>query len=208
MIIEGILFDLDGVLVDTETKYTEFWNSVSQIYPTGYDDFAYRIKGNNLKKILTTYFPNLDIQSKIVELIDEYEANMTYDIFPGVIEFIKDLKKRGIPMAVVTSSDKNKMEKLFLQHPDFKDYFNAIITGDMVKHSKPNPECFLLGAKMIDCEIKNCLIFEDSPSGIEAGFNAGATVVALATTLHKEDINKKVFKIIDNFKDFNFNDLA
>lgn len=203
----GVLFDLDGVLIDSETIYTKFWEEIDNIYPTGVKDFAYIIKGNNLAKILNTYYPDKELQKTIVKMIDDFEDKMVYEIFPGVIEFLTELKNASIPMAIVTSSDIKKMNKLFASHPDFESYFDAIVTGNMVKHSKPDPECFLKGAEMIGCNPKDCIIFEDSPSGILAALATGGKVIALATTLRLEDINKEAHKIIKSFAGFHINDM-
>lgn len=198
----GVLFDLDGVLIDSESLYTEFWSNIDRVYPTGIDNFAYKIKGNNLGIILSTYYPDYKIQKEIIDLINQFEEQIQYKIFPGVIDFLTELKNRSIPTALVTSSDKEKMKKLYLQHPDFKKFFNVIITGDMVSKSKPNPECFIKGATLLGINPQNCYVFEDSPSGIRAGLDSGAKVIALATTLLRQDINKDVQAIIDSFIDF------
>lgn len=198
----GVLFDLDGVLIDSESLYTEFWSNIDRVYPTGIDNFAYKIKGNNLGRILSTYYPDSKIQKEIVDLINQFEEQIQYKIFPGVIEFLTELKNRSIPTALVTSSDKEKMKKLYVQHPNFKSYFNVVITGDMVSKSKPNPECFIKGATLLGINPQNCYVFEDSPSGIRAGLDSGAKVIALATTLLRQDINKDVQAIIDSFIDF------
>ena len=203
----GVLFDLDGVLIDSESIYTEFWNNAEKKYPTGFDNFAYTIKGNNLERILNTYFPDKKVQSELLGMIDELENNMVYNIFDGVIEFLEDLESHNIPCAIVTSSDKTKMEKLYKQHPDFRNYFNAVVTGDMVKKSKPDPECFLMGAGLLNCNPKDCYIFEDSNSGLMAASSAGGKVIALATTLKRDDIKIKACKIIDNFTGFKVKDM-
>ena len=203
----GVLFDLDGVLIDSETIYTKFWEDIDKIYPTGVEDFACIIKGNNLAKILNTYYPDKELQKIIVKMIDDFEDNMHYEIFPGVIDFLNELRAAGIPMAIVTSSDIKKMEKLYAYHPDFKSYFDAVVTGNMVKHSKPDPECFLKGAELIGCKPEDCVIFEDSPSGILAALASGGKVIALATTLRLEDINKEAHKIIKSFAGFHISDM-
>lgn len=203
----GVLFDLDGVLIDSESVYTGFWNNAEKKYPTGIENFAYIIKGNNLDKILNTYFPDPQVQSDLLIMIDELESSMKYKIFDGVIEFLEDLRSDNIPCAIVTSSDKSKMEKLYRQHPGFIKYFDAVVTGDMVKKSKPDPECFLMGAALLKRNPEDCYIFEDSNAGLTAGINAGGKVIALATTLKREDIKVKANKIINNFIGFKVKDM-
>lgn len=205
--MKGVLFDLDGVLIDSETLYTEFWSNAEKKYPTGVEDFAYVIKGNNLAKILSTYFSDKEVQADLLRMIDEFERNMQYPIFPGAMELVNSLNQQNIPCAIVTSSDISKMNKLALQHPDFLSHFNAMVTGNMVSKSKPDPECFLRGAEMIGVDIKDCVVCEDSPSGILAGLNSGAKVIAIATTLRRKDINKDAHKIVDSIADISVDDI-
>lgn len=205
--MKGVLFDLDGVLIDSETLYTEFWSNAEKKYPTSVEDFAYVIKGNNLAKILSTYFPDKEVQADLLRMIDEFERNMQYHIFPGAMELVNSLNQQNIPCAIVTSSDISKMDKLAMQHPDFLNHFNAMVTGNMVSKSKPDPECFLRGAEMIGVDIKDCVVCEDSPSGILAGLNSGAKVIAIATTLRRKDINKDAHKIVDSIADISVDDI-
>ena len=105
----------------------------------------------------------------------------------------------------MTSSDRRKMEALYRQHPNFTSHFQAIVTGDMVSHAKPAPECFLLGASLIGVDIHDCVVFEDSLKGLEAGRASGAHVVGLATTLSRTVIKDKADEVIDNFIGYNLN---
>ena len=75
------------------------------------------------------------------------------------------------------------MQALFSQHPEFPTLFDAIITGDMVTKAKPDPDCFLLGAKQLGIDIKDCVVFEDSRNGLIAARASGARVIGIATTL-------------------------
>ncbi|MFI3240515.1 MAG: HAD family phosphatase [Bacteroidales bacterium] len=195
----GVLFDLDGVLIDTESRYTEFWAEIASTYDTGIEDFAYHIKGNNLQRILTTYFPT-EMHNDLIEYVHRLEENMVYEIFDGVIELLEELKAQDIPFAIVTSSGMEKMERLRKQQPEFVAYFDHIVTGDMVNNSKPHPECFLKGAELINRDIRDCYVFEDSPAGIEAGLSSGATVIALTTTIRPEHINHQVHQIHPSIK--------
>ena len=178
----GVLFDLDGVLLDSEGQYSIFWRSMEERFPTGIDDFSNYIKGFHLARILS-YFASDEIRKQIVQELVEFEKNMRFEFFPGALEFVKRLREAGIPMAIVTSSDHKKMKALFSQHPDFPALFEVIITGDMVTKAKPDPDCFLLGAKQLGIDIKDCVVFEDSRNGLIAARASGARVIGVATTL-------------------------
>ena len=185
---KGVLFDLDGVLIDTEGTYTKFWEAVDRRFPTGVEGFAQVIKGSNLHNILHTYFPTEEIREQVTVMLDQFQRDMQYNYFPGAIKLLDELKSNGIACCIVTSSDKRKMESLYSQHPDFSSHFDAIITGNMVNEPKPSPECFLLGAKELGIDIKDCVVIEDSINGLIAGIASGARVIGLATTCAREAI--------------------
>ena len=203
----GVLFDLDGVLIDTESQYSVFWGDIGEKYLGNREEFAARIKGSNLSTILNNNFPDPDLQKDIVSQLDEFQANMSYAIYPGVRDFIQQLVENGIPMCIVTSSDDRKMESLFEQQPYFKEVFRHIITGDMVTKSKPDPECFIKGAELIGADIRQCFVFEDSMQGIAAGIASGATVIALDTTNSREAISHLTHNIISSFENFSVTDM-
>ena len=183
----GILFDLDGVLLDSEGQYSIFWDKMEKTFPTGVPDFASYIKGFHLTRILG-YFADDEIRNQVLTELLEFERNMKYEFFPGALTFVKMLRDAGIPMAIVTSSDRKKMQALYSQYPEFPSLFDQIITGDMVTKAKPDPECFLLGAQRIGVDIKNCIVFEDSRNGLIAARESGASVIGITTTLKPEDV--------------------
>lgn len=197
----GVLFDLDGVLIDSESLYTGFWSGIDRDYPTGIPDFARFIKGSTLDKIMG-YFPSEQVREDILDRIREFEKGMKYEMFDGVAAFLDDLAANNIPAAVVTSSSDRKMEKVYAQLPGFRDRFAAIVTGSMVSRSKPDPQGYLMGAEAIGCAPADCYVFEDSMSGLQAGNAAGATVVGLATTLPRETLEGHAHRIIDGFVGF------
>ena len=204
----GVLFDLDGVLLDTEGIYTDFWQAIDDKYPTGVPGFAHIIKGSNLTTILDTYYPDKSLQKIIIDILDEFEKEMKYRPFQDAIEFVDKLNANNIPACIVTSSSMLKMTNAFEQLPGFKEKFNGFVTGDMVKNCKPDPEGYLLGAEMIGIKPENCIVFEDSLQGIQAGLNAGSKVVALTTTVSLDKIEKlKANKIIDNFAGLEIDDI-
>ena len=201
--VRGALFDLDGVLIDTEPLYTEFWRQVGLKHQLPSPTFAYDIKGTTLKDILSRYFPDKAIQDDIVRMVHDFEDNIVYPVFDGVVEFLDRLQAAGWKIAIVTSSDDQKMEYLFNQIPWMKSRFDTIINGTMVRKSKPDPEGYLKAAQLLGCKPEDCVVLEDSLQGLEAGRRSGAKVVALATTNSRENLAGKSDLIIDNFKELN-----
>ena len=185
----GILWDLDGVLLDSEGKYSIFWARMDEEHPTGIDNFASYIKGFHLNRIMS-YFESEEVRQRILDELLAFERDMVYEFFPGAIELVKQLRAAGIPMAIVTSSDRKKMQSLYSQHPEFPTLFDHIITGDMVTKAKPDPDCYLMGAKMLGIDIKDCIVVEDSRNGLIAGRESGARVIGIATTLSREAVNE------------------
>ena len=185
----GVLFDLDGVLLDSEGQYSIFWEQMDREYSTGVDNFASYIKGFHLNRILS-YFANDEEREQVLDKLLAFERNMRFEFFPGALDFVKRLRDAGIPMAVVTSSDRKKMQALYEQHPEFPTLFDRIITGDMVTKAKPDPDCFLMGARQLGMDIKDCIVIEDSRNGLLAGRDSGAMVIGIPTTLSVETVNQ------------------
>lgn len=204
---EAALFDLDGVLVDTETKYTEIWRDIERVYPTGIPNFALAIKGMTLAQILNQYFPDNAVRNGVCDLLKDCEEAMTYDLFDGVVDFLEQLDAAGVPSVVVTSSNDAKMARLAANEPVFMSHFRAIVTDSCVTHSKPHPEPYLRGAEMVGVDPARCIVFEDSFSGMAAGRAAGAAVVGVATTNPRESIVGKADVIIDSFGGLTFTGL-
>jgi len=197
-ITRGVLFDLDGVLLDTEGDYTLFWSDMDRRFPTGVEQFAQVIKGYNLQQILGRYFPDSQVQQHVRELLDEHQATLRYRFFDGVQQLLQGLRHAHVPMALVTSSDDKKMETVYVQHPWFKQCFDAIVTGDMVTRTKPDPECFLTGARLLGVPVTSCWVLEDSLNGLRAARASGARVLGVATTNGREVLSPLCDRVIDN----------
>ncbi|MDE5594531.1 MAG: HAD family hydrolase [Muribaculaceae bacterium] len=200
------LFDLDGVLIDSEGVYFDFWDNIEKKYPTGIPNFASAIKGSTLNKIMD-YYPDPEVRKSVVELLKEQERSMRYVIFDGVLPFLDELKRRKVPCAIVTSSNEEKMNKLFAQHPEFEAYFEVVITDRQVTKSKPDPQGYLLAAEKLGCQPCDCYVFEDSLLGLEAGRRSGAKVVGLATTNSADKISAMADKVISSFKQLSVDQL-
>ena len=195
---KGMLFDLDGVLVDSEGEYSKFWGAMGDRYGL-VSTFASDIKGTTIGEILQN-FPESD-RDGILAALHEFEANMEYPVYPGVMEFLGRLKKAGIPSAIVTSSDNVKMDLLFGRRPELREMVNVVITGSMVSRSKPDPEGYLKGAELIGVPVEECCVFEDSLQGLQAGRSSGATVVGIATTNSLEKVAPLADITVDRFEE-------
>lgn len=185
---KGALFDLDGVIIDSETLYSLFWDRVGEEFGMEARPFGISIKGMTLVKILEL-FP-ADAHEDIKRRIHEYEDRMVYTPYPGALEYLDYLRANGVPVALVTSSDDKKMASLKSQQPDLIPRFDVIIDATKVTRSKPDPQGYLLGAEAIGVDPKDCYVFEDSLQGLKAGRASGATVIGVATTYPREVVEK------------------
>ena len=157
-----VLFDFDGVIADTETQYTEFWNRIGREY-LGQEEFGHTIKGQTLVQIFGKYFESMDReQEEIVPQLNEFEANMSYDYIPGAQAFMKELKAAGIPMAIVTSSNDIKMSNAYKAHPELLELVDKVLTSEYFSKSKPDPECFLKGMESLGGTPEETVVFESS----------------------------------------------
>ena len=196
------LFDFDGVVVDTEPQYTLFWDEKGKKYHPEIPNFGHHIKGQTLIQIYKQFFREPEgLQDEITRQLLDYELTMHFEYIDGVVDFMKELREKGVKLAIVTSSNDAKMANAYREHPELKTMVDFIVTADRVTHSKPHPECFLLGAEILGVEKDNCIVFEDSFHGIEAGNRAGMKVIGLATTNSAEAIADKCALVIPDFTD-------
>ena len=184
MEIKAVLFDMDGLMVDTESLSTEaFINSAKA---QGYNmtkEETLKVLGftkASIYQFWIDYFQGTNVDGK--KLVDdhyEYIENVLYTVgpekMPYVKELLKYLKENNYKIAVASSSDtadiKNNLEKTKLEK-----YIDEIASGAEVENGKPAPDVFLLAAKRLGVDAKDCLILEDSKAGVKAGKASGATV--------------------------------
>ena len=197
------LFDFDGVIMDTEPQYTHFWDAIGKVYYPEIENFGYHIKGQSLKELYKNYFGETEgLQDYITQKLLEFEGQMHFEYIAGVADFMKKLREKGVKIAIVTSSNDAKMANAYRERPEIRSMVDAVITADLVTHSKPHPECFLLGAQTLGVAVEDCVVFEDSFHGIESGNRAGMKVIGLATTNSAEAIAEKCALVIPDFSGF------
>lgn len=189
-LFKAALFDLDGVVFDTEPQYTVFWGMICRQYHPEHPGLEHEIKGSTLTQIYDRWFsgPLAQEQAAITARLDDYERQMHYDYINGFETLIADLHAHGVKTAVVTSSNIPKMESVYRYQPLFRQNFDEILTSEDFSRSKPDPDCYLKGAARLGASPEECIVFEDSFNGLRAGRSAGMTVVGLATTNSAEAI--------------------
>ncbi|MDR2627211.1 MAG: HAD family phosphatase [Dysgonamonadaceae bacterium] len=195
-----VLFDLDGVIIDTEPQYDIFWGKMGEDYRLGIANFAHKIKGTTLPNILSTYFSHLseEEQAELCRKNREWELQMDLPLIPGAMEFIGELKRKGVKTGLVTSSDNIKLKRVFeTLHLD--GVFDTVVSADRITQGKPDPMCYLLAAADLGVPPEQCIVFEDSFPGIAAGNAAGMAVIGLSTTNTKEAIREMVEMVIPDF---------
>ena len=203
----GFLFDLDGVIIDSEAQYSKIWRQIDDTYPTGIPSFEKVIKGCTLTKILNENYPDPEIRGKVCEMLHYLENRMVYEYKEGSKEFLVSLSEKGIPASLVTSSDEEKMSHLQEQIPELFDFFDFIVTANLVKTSKPSPEGYLLGASKIGTDPSHSVVFEDSLQGVMAGRKAGAYVVGVKGTIPVEHLETYSDLIIDSLSEIDLEKL-
>ncbi|MDD4829905.1 MAG: HAD family phosphatase [Bacteroidales bacterium] len=201
------LFDLDGVVIDTETEYTKIWTEIGNKYIPHINNFAFQIKGSHIRNIYENYLSHLSDQEwdGVVSYIRDLGQKMNYTYIEGAKEFLQELKIKNHLTALVTSSDNNKLETLFTKLPEIQSFFNVIVSSDDNVKGKPEPDPYLLAAKKLNIEPEKCIVFEDAIAGIESGLAANMFVIALSTTHSVEQLRKYTPKVIPNFKNFCLN---
>ena len=199
--MKAALFDLDGVVFDTEPQYTIFWGAQCREFHPEHPGLEHEIKGQTLVQIYDAWFSG-ELQEKqavITERLNLYEQQMDYIYVPGFEDYVKKLRTQGVKTAVVTSSNRIKMEAVYQRHLEFKGLFDAILTSEDFERSKPDPDCYLKAANRLEVSVKDSVVFEDSFNGLKSGRAAGMFVVGLATTNPTEAISPYADKVVKDY---------
>lgn len=207
--IKAILFDMDGTLFDTERLYYRCWKKVAE--ENGYeipDELLNKMRGASLKEGSRHFNEYYNYERDYFEerakrqlyVIEEIDKNGV-PFMKGLTELFDFLKERGIKIALATSTVK-EMAMKYVEISGLGNYFDAIVTGDMIEHGKPEPDIFLLAAEKLGEDIKECAVAEDSLNGIIAGRRSGARVFFIpdlspVTDEEKAEYVDKEFKSLD-----------
>ncbi|MBW3637276.1 MAG: HAD family phosphatase [Armatimonadetes bacterium] len=183
---QAILFDCDGVIADSEAS----WNDIDRVHLQHFGVPDYRgeqkehVIGRSFSISVGFYKDFFGLSPSVEELVEQRTgvAAQFYaekiPIFDGVVETLLKLQAMNLKLALATSSV-SRLIMPFLERHDIAKYFDAIITGEMVKNGKPHPDIYLLAAQKCGVDAKNCFVIEDALAGLQAGRATGATTVAI-----------------------------
>ncbi|MGL5694673.1 MAG: HAD family hydrolase [Peptostreptococcaceae bacterium] len=204
--IKGIIFDMDGVLIDTEKISYKFWVKAFEKFGYEYtmDTHSSIIGRNNesIRNVLSNSFgedfPLDDIYKHRSEGMIKHLEEEGTPIKLGVCELLDFLQENDYKIAVATSTNRERALQR-LESVGINGRFDAMVCGDEVENSKPNPEIFLKAADKLGLSPKECIVIEDSPAGVEAGYNGGMKVINVPDMKEPDDeIIKNTIAICEN----------
>ena len=179
---KGAIFDMDGLLFDTERIYQQTWRESAEEKGVKLDgSFVKAISGTNgrhMCRVIELYYHVSDGTAIMDECMGRIRKKLSVHVpvKKGVHEILDIFQKKGIRMAVASSSAARQIESN-LETAGIRGYFSAVVSGSEVRRGKPDPDIFLYAAERIDCEPNMCFVFEDSENGIKAGYAAGCTTI-------------------------------
>ncbi|MBD1366912.1 HAD family phosphatase [Mucilaginibacter sp. ZT4R22] len=209
------IFDMDGTLIDNTPFHYKAWQLLFKKYnmpELSRETYKGEISGVPIANTVRRYFADAD-ESLIKTIAHEKQAFYQQEFLPflrpinGLENFLVELKGAGIKMAVATSSDMADVDFIFDTIP-IRQYFDAIVTGDMVNEPKPSPQIFFKAAELLNTPPAKCIVFEDSTSGLQAGNNAGMKVVGITTSHPAETVARVASLVINDYADSSLQKLA
>ena len=207
---KGIVFDMDGVILDSEKIYRKYEYVAAEKYGLPMDnieEFCNRIAGGtkHTNKVVFQEFFNTDIdymeyRDVVSAGVEAYATEHGYEVKPGIKELFDFLKERGIKIALATSTDKDRATR-FLEPHGLLPYFDAMVFGDIIPpgRGKPNPDIYLAACKQLGTEPAETIGVEDSRNGVLSSSRGGLFTVMVVDLIPPDDAVKEYAdKIYDN----------
>ena len=199
MAVRAVIFDMDGVIVDSEPYSMHALIDILRLYgiePT--PDELQRSYGRRVRDDFVDYFSRHGVTADVDTAIAHKHARYYHlaaghlQPLPGVVALLRRLRDHGDRLALASSGDRVKVA-FGMQALALIDIFDAVVTGDDVSHSKPDPEIYLVAAQRLGVPPAECIAIEDAPAGVEAAKRAGMRCLAVTNSvardrLHKADI--------------------
>ncbi len=181
--MKGAIFDMDGLLLDTERLYQESWVEMAkQFGQTPNPVFPSAVSGTNgegMRQVIRQYYPEVnafDFQAGCIARVEGILDEQGPPVKPGAQEILAFFRAQGVKTAVASSTNKERILRN-LRQTGLDIFFDAVVSGEEAAHGKPEPDVFLLAAEQIGCAPEECYVFEDSVNGVWAGMAAGCVTV-------------------------------
>ncbi|MGN0489570.1 MAG: HAD family hydrolase [Ruminococcus sp.] len=209
MEIKGIVFDMDGVVLDTEKLYIRFWCEAADFY--GYPMERYHALAirsmarpfaiEKLKSFFGQDFDYHAVHQKRIELMDKYISENGIEKKPYAEELLSFLKDNGYKTAIATATAPERTEK-YLEQVGLYKYFDKVVCASMVKQGKPKPDIYLRACQELQLKPKECMAIEDSPNGIRSASGAGCvTVMVPDQDEPNEEIRSLTYSVVKNLNE-------
>ena len=214
MALKGIIFDFDGLIIDTEMPCCNAWIEL-------FGQYGFLFTTEDYQKIIGVGHDYYDPSKHLSQLINgalspqeilELNRSRTRELLdsqpmlPGVLDFIISLKRLGLPLALASSSNREWIEG-YLSKLDIRQYFDVICTSNDVQNVKPFPDLFLLAAQKLGIDPTEALIFEDSHNGIKAAKAAGIPSIAIPNDITRSTDLSLATRIVNSFLDLDIQEL-
>lgn len=211
--IKGAIFDMDGLMLDTEKLLVRFWRQAAGEY--GYDmtvqhvldirSLSRKYAIPQLRGIFGGQFEFEQIRARRIELMNAYIEENGFEVKKGLFELLEYLKRGPYRIAVATATDYERATA-YLRRIDALEYFDEIICGNMVENGKPEPDIYLAAAAKLGLEAGECAALEDSPNGIRSAYAAGCRVIMIPDLSQPDDavapMLSAVYESLDNAVEF------
>lgn len=216
MPLKAVLFDMDGVIVDTEPLHRKaYFKTFEDLGIHVSEEFYTSFTGLSTKKVCEKLIEKFNLTDSVEEISTQkrkyfkyfFDNDSDFNLLPDVLDLIKNYHENGIKLILASSASENTINWVFDKF-DLNQYFSGKISGDTLTESKPNPEIFEIAAKL-SAEIKgNCLVIEDSTNGILAANSAGIFCVAYKSKHSKKQNYENANLVINDFTEIQIENIS
>lgn len=209
MKFKAVIFDMDGVILDSEKLYVRFWREAGQScgYPfevkhaLAIRSLARKFAIERLRGFFGESFDYDAVRNKRIELMESYVEQNGIDLKPYAEHTLSELKKRGYTIALATATPPERAKR-YLTRSGLYDYFDKIICSAMVKLGKPEPDIYLKACEEVGFLPEECIAVEDSPNGVQSAYRAGCNTVMIPDMDEPDDKTRAMtYAVIGNLKE-------
>ena len=207
--IRALIFDKDGLMLDTEGISQRAWHLADEQHGHKLDHgFYLSLIGHGRGDVINLLATELNCSDSAEVLLESHNTHFKairseegINHKPGLLDILRELKKLELPMAVATSSESPNAQ-MHLKMTDIHHFFDVVVTGDMVNAGKPSPDIFLMAATLLNIPPAHCLVLEDSEAGIRGAHSAGMTPIQIPDRLQPSELSRTLaFRICHNLEE-------